>query len=50
VGNPIRDLSSLLNEIYKLDAEISDFSGRLQEQLKNGKADICSPEPPLKKP
>jgi len=39
----------LLNEIYKLDAEIAILT-RLQEQLKNGKVDICSPQPPLKKP
>jgi len=50
VGKSAPALSSLLNEIYKLDAEISDFSGELQEQLKNGKVDICSQPPPLKKP
>jgi hypothetical protein len=32
------------------DYEISDFSARLQQELKNGNVDIFSPQPQLKKP
>jgi hypothetical protein len=40
----------LLDHIYKLDDEISEFSDSLQAQLKSGRVDIYSPQPPLNKP
>jgi hypothetical protein len=40
----------LLDRLYNLDDEISQFSDSLQAQLKNGQVDIYSPQPPLKKP
>jgi len=49
-NKPIPDLTSLLNEIYKLDDDISIFSKHLQIQLKEGRVDIYIPSPPLEKP
>lgn len=49
-NKPIPDLNPLLDEIYKLDDDISDFSNDLQIQLRDGKVDVYSPKPPLKKP
>ena len=40
----------LLDYLYNLDDEISQFSESLQAQLKNGQVDIYSPQPPLRKP
>jgi hypothetical protein len=40
----------LLPYLYNLDNEIRNFSDSLQAQLKQGKVDIYSPQPPLKKP
>ena len=40
----------LLDHIYKLDGEISEFSDSLQAQLKSGRVDVYSPQPPLNKP
>jgi hypothetical protein len=40
----------LLDHLYNLDDEISQFSDSLQEQLKKGQVDIYLPRPPLKKP
>jgi hypothetical protein len=40
----------LFDQLYELDNEINRFSDTLQAQLKNGKVDIYSPQPPLEKP